>query len=126
MPLYVFRCEGVEHEGGAREWEGYLPTWDSPNALCACGAQGERVWRGRQYHAGLAGFPLTTRMLDGVERTYETRQDWELAVKSRGLRIRDDASWLDEEPGEPRYDWKTGKVSYPNMHTVLGGRGTWI
>jgi hypothetical protein len=65
-------------------------------------------------------------MLDGVERTYETRQDWELAVKSRGLRIRDDASWLDEEPGEPRYDWKTGKVSYPNMHTVLGGRGTWI
>ena len=128
MPIYVFRCEGEKHQEPAPfEWEGYLPNYKDPNPACElCGGESERVWRGRQYHAGLAGFPFTTKMLSGKPETFNSRGEWEKAVAARGLRIRDDASWLDEELGEPKFNWKTRKTEYSGRRTTLGGKGTWF
>lgn len=121
MPLYVLACPN-EHEE-----EVYLPSYNTPNPACtACAAPTERVWRGRQYHAGLSTFPLETKMLSGKWERYETRRDWEKAVEAKGLRIRDDASWLDEELGQPTFNWKTRRTEYPERRTVLGGKGTWF
>lgn len=128
MPLYVLRCEGEKHQEPAPfEWETYLPTYNTPNPACEmCGGPSERVWRGRQTHAGLSGFPMVTKMLSGVPERFETRRDWEKAVEAKGLRIRDDASWLDEELGQPTFNWKTRRTEYPERRTVLGGKGTWF
>lgn len=132
MPVYAFECSREEnHQGkGTFRSEGFLQSWKSENPGCdICGIPMERVWAGRQYHAGLGIFPLTTRAIDGNLRTYDSRGDYERAVKAAGLRIRDDASWLDEDlhgGTGPVYNWKTGKTEYPSRHTTLGGKGTWF
>lgn len=128
MPLYVLRCEGEQHEQKAPfEWETYLPRFDSPNPPCeVCGGASERVWRGRQHHGELSGWPMTTKMLDGVPRTFQNLGEWKAAVKAKGLVIRDDASWQDEELGEPAYDWKTGRTVYPNKTSGRGCKGQWV
>lgn len=128
MPVYQFRCEGEKHEKPVPfEWEGYLPLYSDPNPACeTCGGPSERVWRGRQYHAHLSEFPLTTRMLTGKPTTYQTLYDWKHAVKEAGYRIADEASWLDEDLGMPVFNWRTKKTEYPNKRTPIGGKGTWF
>lgn len=126
MPLYVIAC--FNEEGNpVHEEELYLPRYDSPNPPCSCcGNPTERVWRGRQRHGSLSGFPLVTKMLSGKWERFESRSEWEQAVKAKGLVIRDDASWQDEELGEPAYDWKTGRTVYPNKTSGRGCKGQWV
>lgn len=127
MPIYAFSCAHPHPNGESFESEGYLPSYDSENPTCGiCGNVTERVWRGRQYHGEASGWPLVTKMLTGVETRYENRGEWERAVKAKGYRIRDDASWLDEDIGDPVYNWRSRKTEYPDRHTVLGGKGTWF
>ena len=95
----------------------------------SCGRElqiGEWAWcpHGRvDGRPAASGFPLTTKHIDGVERTFNSDRELQAFCKANGVTHRPDAGWLTKEI--VGMDRKSGKPVYKEGSGV-GLPGCWV
>ena len=118
MPVYQFGCKKKEC---AKEWEAYLPSFNSKNPKCECGGKGERVWKITS-RTGYGIFPYTTSNLTGSPIEITSPAHLRSLEKKHGVRLRDDVAYINQE--WRGYDPVTKKQIY--NESGRGMKGQWI
>lgn len=96
MPIYAYSCSACE-----KEWDSYVPLTSSPNPPCNCGSSSvERIWRS-SIHKGADTYPYITNHILPGGQPLEIRSPAHLKEieKKHGVRLRDDAGWLEKRIG---------------------------
>lgn len=104
MPTYSYECRSC-----GEQWEGIVPYSSSPNPVCTCGGESEKIWKITP-RTGYQIFPYTTTHLTGEEIEIRSASHLKELERKYNVRLRDDKAWEQEE--YDGVDFKTGKQKY--------------
>jgi hypothetical protein len=93
MPVYCYTCQKCE-----KEWDSYVPLTTSPNPAYSCGSPSERIWK-VSHAKGADTYPYTTSHITGSPIEIRSPAHLKEIEKKHGVRLRDDAGWLEKRIG---------------------------
>ena len=97
----------------------------SPGRCTECGEEGHPWWDHQVEHSiksGSDAWPLTTKNIDGVERTFFNDRELQAFCRAKGVTHRPDAAWVDKRVVGT--DWRTGEQIY-SEGSGRGNPGSW-